>query len=113
MKTLLMTATMALLLTSCAHNFMRGTVAMKMDKKTAHVCLGKNDVKIGDKLEFYTNKCIGVQGNARESGEDVRVCEMEVIGTGKVTKLLNNHYSEVKTDGSFKLTEGTLVQKQK
>ena len=37
MKTILMATTFTLLLTSCAHNFMRGTVAMKTDNKTAHV----------------------------------------------------------------------------
>lgn len=110
MKTLLTTITLALLLSSCAHNFMRGTVAMKTDKNTAHVCLGNNDVKIGEKLDFYTNHCTGNSGG-REEGGDFRKCEMKVLGTGTVTKLLNSHYSEVKTDGSFKLEEGTLVQK--
>lgn len=37
---------------------------------------------------------------------------MIVLGSGTVTKLLNGHYSEVVTDGSFKLKEGILVQKQ-
>lgn len=114
MKTILMTTMIALLLTSCAHNFMRGTVAMKTDKKTAHVCLGNNDVKIGDKIDFYTNQCTGHTGGGREEGGGgVRECKMKVLGTGTVSKLLNSHYSEVKTDGSFKLAEGTLVQKQK
>ena len=114
MKTILTTVALALLLSSCAHNFMRGTVAMKTDKNTAHVCLGNNDVKIGEKLSFYTNHCIGTASGARdEGGGDVRECHMKVLGTGTVTKLLNSHYSEVKTDGSFKLTEGTLVQKRK
>jgi hypothetical protein len=109
-----MTSTIALLLTSCAHNFMRGTVAMKTGKKTAHVCLGNNDVKVGEKLDFYTNRCTGYGGGRAgdEGGGDVRECEMKILGTGTVTKLLNSHYSEVKTNGSFKISEGTLVQKQ-
>tara|TARA_B100001971_G_scaffold215148_1_gene258343 strand:- start:4566 stop:4847 length:282 start_codon:yes stop_codon:yes gene_type:complete len=93
---------------------MRGTVAMKTDKKTAHVCLGNNDVKVGETLNFYTNKCTGGGGGGGADRDgDVRECEMETLGTGTVTKLLNNHYSEVTTDGSFKFGEGTLVQKQK
>ena len=55
MKTFLVATVTTLLLSSCAHNFMRGTVAMKTDNKTAHVCLGNNDVKVGDKLDFYSN----------------------------------------------------------
>ncbi len=62
MKAILITSTMALLLTSCAHNYMRGTVAMKTDKNTAHVCLGQNDVKIGDKIDFYIAHCTGQRG---------------------------------------------------
>ncbi|MDP7320955.1 MAG: hypothetical protein QF441_10125 [Bacteriovoracaceae bacterium] len=112
MKTFLVATVTTLLLSSCAHNFMRGTVAMKTDNKTAHVCLGNNDVKVGDKLDFYSNHCTGYVGG-RDEGGDVRECKMKVLGTGTVTKLLNSHYSEVKTDGSFKLAEGTLVQKQK
>jgi len=112
MKTILTTITLGLLLSSCAHNFMRGTVAMKTNEKTAHVCLGNNDVKVGDKLNFYTNHCVGTSAAREESGPD-KECKMEVTGTGIVSKLLNSHYSEVKTDGSFKITEGTLVQKQK
>lgn len=112
MKTILMATTFTLILTSCAHNFMRGTVAMKTDNKTAHVCLGDNDVKVGDKIDFYSNQCSGFTGG-REGGGDVRECKMEILGTGTITKLINSHYSEVTTDGSFKLSEGTLVQKQR
>lgn len=113
MKTFLVATVTTLLLSSCAHNFMRGTVAMKTDKTTAHVCLGDNDVKVGETLNFYTNKCTGVGGGGADRDGDVIECEMEILGTGTVTKLLNNHYSEVTTDGSFKFGEGTLVQKQK
>lgn len=111
MKTILMAITLTFLLSSCAHNFMRGTVAMKTDKSTAHVCLGNNDVKVGEKIDFYTNRCTGGGGTRDDGGE--MECEMKVLGTGTVTKLLNSHYSEVKTDGSFKISEGTLVQRQK
>jgi|TARA_Y100000768_G_scaffold348929_1_gene298156 hypothetical protein len=90
---------------------MRGTVAMKTDKKTAHVCLGNNDVKVGEKLDFYTNYCTGISGSREEGGAD-RECTMKALGTGTVTKLLNSHYSEVETDGNFKFSEGTLVQRQ-
>lgn len=113
MKSLLTLLTLALLLSSCAHNFMRGTVAMKTGKKTAHVCLGNNDVKKGDKLDFYSNICTGYSGGGRDEGGDTRECEMRILGTGTVINLLNSHYSEVETDGSFKISEGTLVQKQK
>jgi len=113
MKRILTTFTLALLLSSCAHQFMRGTVAMKTNNKTAHVCLGNNDVRIGEKLDFYKNICVGGGGGgSSREGVGEGECSMRILGTGTVTKLLNSHYSEVKTDGSFAISEGTLVQKQ-
>ncbi|MBK24592.1 MAG: hypothetical protein CME70_11410 [Halobacteriovorax sp.] len=113
MKSLIAITLAVLILNGCAHSFMRGTVAMKMDKKTAHVCLGNNDVKVGDKIDFFHNLCSGANAGGKEEAGDVRSCEMKILGTGTVTKLLNAHYSEVKTDSNFKLTEGTMVQKRR
>jgi predicted house-cleaning NTP pyrophosphatase (Maf/HAM1 superfamily) len=112
MKRTLTTIVILMTLTGCAHNFMRGTVAMKTGDKTAHVCLGNNDVKVGEKLNFYKNLCTDyAESGDRATG--ARSCEMKVLGTGIVTKILNSHYSEVMTEGGFKFSEGTLVQKQK
>jgi len=91
---------------------MRGTVAMKIDDKTAHVCLGNNDVALGDEVVFYANKCNPSSISDKDKIDYVK-CNMEEIGYGEVTKILNSHYSEVKTQGNFKMTEGTLVQKKK
>jgi hypothetical protein len=109
MKSLLILSSV-FLFTSCAHKMMRGTVAMKTDNKTAHVCLGNNDVEIGDKLDFYTNSCKGSAG--AKDNADTRECKLKVLGTGTVTKLLNSHYSEVTTEDEFAFNEGTLVQKK-
>lgn len=90
---------------------MRGSVAMKLDKETAHVCLGDNEVKKGDKvLLFYYNDC--EQVDSEERGLRA-LCTLRKLETGKVTKIHNSHYSTVKTDGSFKFKEGTLVQREK
>lgn len=95
---------------SCAtHKFMRGTVAMKVDESTAHVCLGENDVKRGDRVIFYKNECNSV-GGARSGGDGE--CELKILGEGKVDKILNSHYSQVETNGKFSFEEGTLVQKK-
>ena len=112
MKKLLFMSLSVLILNGCAHSFMRGTVAMKMDSTTAHVCLGNNDVKVGDKVDFVENFCTGSNAIAVNDSGEVRSCEMKVIDTGTVTKLLNSHYSEVKVKEGFKLKEGILVQKR-
>ncbi|MFT6070456.1 MAG: hypothetical protein ACJAT2_000744 [Bacteriovoracaceae bacterium] len=113
MKKLLFISLSLLILNGCAHRFMRGTVAMKMDDSTAHVCLGDNDVQVGDKIDFIQNICIGSNASSVDKLGEMRTCEMKTLGSGTVTKLLNSHYSEVKTDKPFKISEGTLVQKRK
>ena len=89
------------------HTSMRGTVALKAGESKAFVCLGEDTVKLGDEIIFYSNKCTNY-GIGEYS--DIQ-CEMNKIGSGNVSKLLNNHYSEVKTNGSFKFEEGTLVER--
>ena len=111
MKQLLLLIAAATILSSCAHSFMRGTVAMKVDDRTAHVCLGDDSVKKGDKIRFYTNECI--EGEGKDDGGGTRSCRLETIGEGIVSKTLNSHYSLVKTSKKFSFREGTLVQKIK
>jgi hypothetical protein len=102
-----------IILLSCAsnnHKYMRGTVAMKLDNKTAHVCLGDNEVKKGETVTFYLNKCKLTDLDDRMGSSSI--CHLENIGTGIVKKILNNHYSIITTSGNFNFNEGTLVQKK-
>ena len=98
------------ILFSCAssHTLMRGTVAMKISKDKAHVCLGDNMVKKGDLVVFYENDCIGT-GSENGGGT---VCTLKKTGEGEVLKTLNSHYSVIKTTSKFSFDEGTLVQKK-
>lgn len=93
----------------CAHNTMRGSVAMKEDNSEAHVCLGKNEVKAGDRVTLFKNDCKAVAGGgeADTSGS----CEKVRIGEGTVERTLNEHYSIVKVDPGVKFQEGTIVEK--
>ena len=93
-----------------SHTTYRGNVAMKISKKEAHVCLGSDRVKPGDKVTFLFNDC--TQNDETVEGL-AGLCELVTLGTGTVTKNLNAHYSTVETDGSFNFSEGTLVQKIK
>ncbi|MEK7690291.1 MAG: hypothetical protein AAB425_04650 [Bdellovibrionota bacterium] len=110
MKILKINAIVALLaLSGCAHGMMRGTVAMKMNDQEAHVCLGDNEVKAGDKVSFFKNDC-PVKGKA--STDAGRECRMLNLGEGEVIRTLNEHYSLVRADAGVKFEEGTLVQKK-
>lgn len=88
------------------HASMRGTVALKAGNSKAFICLGEDSVKVGDEIIFYENKCTNYGAGEYN---DVR-CSMKKLGEGNVSKLLNNHYSEVTTEGDFEFKEGTLVE---
>lgn len=95
-------------LAGCAHSTMRGSVAMKINDREAHVCMGNNEAKIGDKVTLYRNVCPGKGG--REGGS-IGICRKETLGTGSVTELLNEHYSVVKFDSKVDFNESTFVEK--
>lgn len=102
-------------LSSCStHSMMRGSVAMKTGPHEAHVCLGNNEVKVGDKVRTYANACkssLGVAGKTERNGPKV-ACVKEFTGTGVVTDLINEHYSVVKFEDSVNFNEGTIVEKE-
>lgn len=107
------TATFLLLLTSlagCAHSSMRGSVAMKASDREAHVCLGDNEVKTGDKVALFRNVCPSKSGILSAEGGTVS-CRKERIGAGEVIRTLNEHYSVVRVDSGVTFDEGTLVEK--
>jgi hypothetical protein len=93
----------------CAHNAMRGSVAMKTSEDEAHVCLGDNEVKAGDKVSLFKNVCTGKGGKATEGGG---VCEKKYLGDGEITQLLNQHYSVMKVAKGVTFDEGTIVERQ-
>lgn len=108
MKKILHTSLLLFVLGGCAHSTMRGSVAMKISPTEAHVCLGNNEAKVGDKVNVFSNNCPPLGGR----DEPTILCEKKKSGTGTVTKLLNEHYSVVKFDSDIKFSEGTFVEIQ-
>ena len=76
MKTILVIAGLALMTSGCGHSMMRGTVAMKTGKDSAHVCLGDKAVKNGDKITFFENICKRTGGGRDNADID---CNLNVI----------------------------------
>jgi hypothetical protein len=100
-------------LSSCAHHsLMRGSVAMKENDREAHVCLGENEVKVGDRVAAFRNECKSRGGQVAEKGSRGVSCKLEKIGEGKVVSILNDHYSTVEFDQGVPFEEGTVVQKE-
>jgi hypothetical protein len=109
MNTKILLAVLAIgTLAGCAHGNMRGSVAMKASEDEAHVCLGDNEVKPGDKVALFSSVC-AARGRAQESGP---ACEKKYLGDGQVTRILNQHYSVIKVAQGVKFDEGTIVEKQ-
>lgn len=107
MKQKFFVLTMALgFLSACAHTTMRGSVAMKINEREAHVCMNQNEVKVGDKVTLYRNQC-SAKG---KSGDGV--CQKQKLGQGEVTQILNDHYSLVRFQEGVKFDEGSFVEKE-
>jgi hypothetical protein len=88
---------------------MRGSVVMKVNDKQAHVCLGDGEVKEGDRVALYKNDC---QPRPRFAARgSYSSCQKVLVGKGTVTKVLNEHYSEVEVDPGVPFEEGTTVEK--
>ena len=111
MKLIFLFSIAALSLTACSHGMMRGSVAMKTSDTEAHVCLGNKEVKVGDRINAFTNFCPNKSGG-RAGDRDGGACEKRPLGGGVVSELLNEHYSVVKFDDGVKFAEGTLVEKK-
>jgi hypothetical protein len=99
-------------LSGCAHHqMMRGSVAMKATDREAHVCLGNNEVKVGDHVTAYRNECRPGE-RLKDRGVGKMNCALKKLGDGKVVSLLNEHYSTVEFDPGVPFEEGTVVQKE-
>lgn len=107
-------ATVITALTGCAHHqMMQGSVAMKTSEREAHVCLGGNEVKVGDKVFAFRNDCKprSSLGVSERTSKGV-VCKLEKLGEGKVISLMNDHYSTVEFEPGVTFDEGTVVRKE-
>ena len=113
-----------LLLTSCAHTFMRGTVAKKINSKKAIICLGSDEVKVGDTVKFQESSCswspthnitmheLSIGGYSEQTGYGHAKCELLNLGRGTVVEIINDHFSVVETKGGFQFKESTQIEIQ-
>lgn len=109
-KTLLLML-IAAFFVSCAtnkHTFMRGSVAMKMDETKGIACLESHTVKVGDKLDLYNNDCTSTKGK-----EGSASCQLVKAGEAKITRLVNDHYSEFETTTPVQFSEGSILSPSK
>jgi hypothetical protein len=106
----------ALVITSglmgCAHSaHTRGSVALKHGAQEADICLGKGEVKVGDKVALFKNECKPRNRGGKEGGESSS-CTKVKLGEGRVSQVLDEHYSTIQVDSGVSFAEGTIVEKQ-
>jgi hypothetical protein len=82
---------------------MRGSIVMKIDPTTAHVCLGNQEVAVNDRVRLYKNDCKHVDRRT--------ICEKVTLAEGTVTELLDEHYSVVAFPAGTTFEEGYTVEK--
>jgi hypothetical protein len=95
--------------TPAAH---RGSVAMKVSEREAHVCMGVGEVKAGDRVALYRDECdrSGLPSKGVRGVPEAR-CNRVRLGEGVVVRTLNEHYSVVEVDSGVSFEEGTTVEK--
>lgn len=81
-----------------------GLVVMRIDDTEAHIGLGRNEVGQGDRLRLLRNVC---------SGQKNSVCRKEVVGSGVVTRVLNDSYSEARFVTKTGVREGDFVERER
>ena len=99
MKTLLLTLG---LLAGCGHTMMRGTVVMKTSGTEAHVCLGADEVRVGDRVHLMRKDC-------SKASKPVQ-CGQVAVTDGEVERILNDHYSVVRFPAGTAFAEGDRIE---
>ena len=86
----------------CGHTMMRGSVVMKTSDTEAHVCLGKDEVHVGDHVHLFHNDC-------SQASKPIQ-CKRVAIGDGEVEQVLNDHYSLVRFPAGTAFAEGDTIE---
>jgi hypothetical protein len=94
---------MGLFAGACSHQMMRGSVVMKTTDTDAHVCLGKGEVAVGDRVHLIHNDC--------SAGSKPGQCRRVTGGDGTVVELFDDHYSLVRFPPGTAFAEGDTIER--
>lgn len=103
MKAKLMIMSLFVSATAFASLPQQGKVSMKIDSTSAQIKTQNMSVKEGDKVNLIAEVC---------QGPKVQLCHKEKVGTGVVSRVINENASEIKVEGNAKIKEGMLIEKQ-
>lgn len=88
----------------------RAAVVMKVGDTEAHVCMGRGEVRPGDRVALFENIC----QLPKQPGKGIGPwCTKRKTGEGTVTRAINEHYSVIEVDPGSTFREGTIVETQR
>lgn len=99
-KNILLVTFIIIILASCTSHSKTGKIKFRITSNVAHIDLGIDKVKVNDKVYLYQNHC---------GFNNLSTCKLDYVGAGKVTKLFNKSYSEIRTDGTFAMFKDFVV----
>ncbi len=105
---LLVFSVMSVALSSCAHHVVRGAVAMKLEPNQVEVCMGSEELNLGDRVSFFKNDCPKPNRAFMEGGA---ACHKEKVGEGVIIQILNEDYSIVDVKSGKTPDTGSIVEK--
>jgi hypothetical protein len=100
-------------LQGCAHSHTGGTILHVEEDGTAHACINKEGVKLGDKLQVYNVACAEVWNHAARTTRRRIKCEKGAAGEVTVVEVSDEHFSLLKPVAGTTLQKGQVVEKSK
>jgi len=97
-------------LIACSVGQRRGVVAMKISDTDAHICIGKNEVNVGQRASIYRNECEKLPASSSLAKNTGPNCKKVFVGDGAVKEVLNSHYSVLRLDRPIDFREGDVVE---
>ena len=86
---------------------------MKINDSEAHVGLGSDEVKQGDSIALFKNKCGRPPGGLSQEGVyNDPVCQKIPLGDGEITRVLNRQFSVARIAPGVEFDESTIVEKK-
>jgi hypothetical protein len=107
----LLCTSLVLSLVSCAQRGLvtRGKVVMKISGEESHVNLGDGVVREGDKVAILREECPESLVGKNIPAVKATHCQTVKRGEGMVTRVLNDKYSIISTQG-VSIREGDIVE---
>jgi len=96
---------------ACAHSHIGGSVLHKEGDGSAHICLGENLVKQGDKMAVYDVKCDSGRRGTELKPTPRRVCKKTKVGEATVVEVTDEHFSRIQPIGQIELEKGQVVER--